>query len=380
MTAKRRGRRPRAFSERPKKTAALGRLGRRATWLLVLFGALAVLLPTALFFGIYVTSHLRRAGTGKVVVFKLPANANAIELGRALADHGLIEHRSLFVLFRATLGHAALLQPGEHLLTDDLSPAQLLLTLSRASVRPRVRVTIPEGFDHHRIAARLFEKGVCSRQSFVAAVNAPTLLQELGIEGPSAEGYLFPDTYQFFVNESAEAVVRRLVAETRRRLAELQATTARRGASERELLTLASMVEKEAMLDEERPLIASVFENRLTDPDFRPARMLQSDPTAAYGCLVTRPLLESCGTMPLLGPPPVTPRMLRDRANPYNTYLHPGLPPGPIGNPGEASLRAALMPAQTDYLFFVAIGGKRHRFSRSFEEHRRAITGSAVLP
>ncbi len=378
MTRKRKARRPRTPTERDARRVGTRLSPGRAPWLLILLGAVAVLVPTALFGVIYVSAHLRRVGQGKLVAFELPPNPSAAELGQVLAEQGLIDHRWMFFLYRATLGHATPLMPGEHLVSDELSPAQLLLQLARSTGRPRVQLTIPEGFEHQRIAARLFDKGICSRESFVAAVHAKPLLKELGIEAPSVEGYLFPDTYQFFVNERAEDVVRRLVAETRRRLAQLEATTPRRTRSESELLTLASLIEKEAMLDEERPLIASVFENRLADTDFRPVRMLQSDPTAAYGCMVTRPLLESCGTLPLLGPPPVTPRMLRDRANPYNTYLHPGLPPGPIANPGKASILAALMPAQTDYLFFVAIGGKRHRFSRSFEEHRRAITGSAA--
>ena len=112
--------------------------------------------------------------------------------------------------------------------------------------------------------------------------------------------------------------------------------------------------------------------NRLSDPTFRPAKTLQSDPTAAYGCLVESARAPSCGA----ATGGVTPGMLRDSANRYNTYRHAGLPPGPIGNPGERALRAVLAPAKTDYLFFVAKGGGKHRFSRTFEEHREALGGA----
>ena len=137
---------------------------------------------------------------------------------------------------------------------------------------------------------------------------------------------------------------------------------------EREILTLASMVEREAARTEERSVIASVFFNRLDSPDFKPHRMLQSDPTAAYGCAL-HPELESCRG----GYAHVTPEMLRDAANAFNTYRHPGLPPGPIANPGEAAIIAVLAPANTDFLFFVGNGDGRHTFTRTFEAHEAAV-------
>src|SRR5262249_6208505 len=131
---------------------------------------------------------------------------------------------------------------------------------------------------------------------------------------------------------------------------------------------LASVVEKEAARSDELPIIASVFFNRLNDPDFQPLRMLQSDPTAGYGC-VALPSIESCKGFTGR----VTPAILRDPGNPYNTYRHPGLPPGLIPNPGLAAIEAVLVPAKTDYLFFVAQGDGRHAFSRTLGEHEAAI-------
>jgi len=169
-----------------------------------------------------------------------------------------------------------------------------------------------------------------------------------------------------------------LVAEAQKHLARLQselgaefaARQAEQGLSAHDVVVLASIIEKEAAKADEKPLIASVFLNRLVDPTFRPLHMLQSDPTASYGCLVQQPMPDSCT------PGRPTPAMLRDATNPYNTYRHPGLPPGPISSPGEAAIRAVLKPAATDYLYFVAQGGGRHRFSRTFSEHRGAIEQS----
>jgi UPF0755 protein len=136
------------------------------------------------------------------------------------------------------------------------------------------------------------------------------------------------------------------------------------GWNRRQIVTLASMVEKEAAKDEERPIIASVFLNRLTDPTFTP-KLLQCDPTAAYGCLVSD--APTCMTFTK-----ITHDVLQDAKNPYNTYKHEGLPPGPIANPGSKSMEAVLRPATTKYLYFVAKGGGLHTFSETYAEHQKA--------
>jgi UPF0755 protein len=238
-------------------------------------------------------------------------------------------------------------------------------------------VVVPEGFNHVQLSERLEQQGVCHAEDFRRAVRDAPQVRRLGIPADSAEGYLFPATYELLADSTPSAVVAVLVAEALRRLnalrAELGPAFAARqtehGLTPHQVVVLASIVEKEAAKADEKPLIASVFFNRLLDPTFRPLRMLQSDPTASYGCLVQDPPPPSCS------PGRPTPAMLRDAANPYNTYRHPGLPPGPISSPGEGALRAVLSPAHTDYLYFVAQGGGRHRFSRTFGEHRSAIEG-----
>lgn len=323
---------------------------------------------------LWIWSRLGGPGSGKILTVQVAPEA---PLAALLVERGALESPGWFAAYLALLEPGFELVPGEHLLRDDASPHELVQRLSRGSNRGSERITLPEGWQSLQVGQRLERAGVCTQAAFRRAVSDPALLQELGIEGPSAEGYLFPASYGLLVDSDAREVVRVLVAETKRRLGKRLAAHPERlaqlerdfGFRERELLTLASMIEKEAQAADERPLIASVFFNRLRDPEFRPARMLQSDPTASYGCLTMPRDIPSCAGFRGV----VTPALLRDAQNPYNTYRHPGLPPGPIANPGEPSIEAVLAPAQTDFLYFVAKGGGHHTFSRTFAEHREAL-------
>lgn len=293
-----------------------------------------------------------------------------------MRSRGLVRSPGLFTAYLWLIRPALQLKPGPHLLDDSLSPRELAQRLARLPSRRIEKVTMPEGWNHLQLARRLEHQRICSSLSFQRAARRAELLVTLGISGPSVEGYMFPATYELNVDTEPERVIEILVREGRRRLERLSAQhpgaferlQREYGLGQHQLLTLASIVEKEAADPDERPRVASVFLNRLRDPTFRPERALQSDPTAAYGCLVSEVQLQSCS-----GNGQVTPAMLRDAANAYNTYQHPGLPPGPISNPGEASIAAVLEPAHTDFLYFVARGDGRHEFSRTFEEHSRAI-------
>jgi UPF0755 protein len=340
--------------------------------LVVLIGLLAVCLAPLLFW-----SWCSGPGAGRTFTVELPAAASAGDLSVLLEARGALRSPRLFRAYLSLLQPGFQLAAGEHLLNDAASPRELALRLARSASRPSQRVTVPEGFQFMQIGQRLEHAEVCTLAAFRNAVSDPALLHELGITGPSAEGYLFPASYGLLLDSDAREVVRVLAAEAKSRLQKLlQAHPGRLeqlmhddAFSEGDVLTLASMIEKEAQANEERAQIASVFFNRLHDPDFRPARMLQSDPTASYGCVVRAAEIPSCAGFR----GSVTPALLRDVANPYNTYRHAGLPPGPIANPGEASIEAVLAPAQTDYLYFVAKGGGHHAFSRTFAEHREAL-------
>lgn len=302
-------------------------------------------------------------------------------IANQLAELGLVNSARLMSLYASTLGRFGPIEPGPHWLSSGQSPRALSQCLSRHPSRPTSEVTIPEGFDHVRVAQRLEQAGLCPAAAFVAVVRQRATLDRLGIRGRDGEGYLFPATYRLPLDANPERLFERFVTETRNRLrrieaklgdAPFEALSTSRGWGESEILTLASMVEKEAQRDDERPIIASVFLNRLDDETFRPRRMLQCDPTAGYGCIALGETIPSCQNFQMR----ILPGMLRDASNPYNTYRHPGLPPGPIANPGEASIVSVLKPTKTDFLYFVASGDGRHRFSRSFGEHDAHVHGS----
>ena len=369
---KRKRRRPSSAPRAQAVAARVSPLRALGTALGVVLAALLVCLAP-----LWLWAVLPGPGDGQAFVVQVPGSATETDLSELLEARGALHSPRLFRAYLGLLYPGFEAAPGEHLLSDAVSPRQLAQRLARGGGRASLRVTLPEGFQSLQIGQRLEHAEVCTMAAFRRAISDPALLRELGIEGASAEGYLFPASYGLLVDSDAHDVVRVLAAEAKKRIAKLLEGHAGRleqlnrdfGFRERDVLILASMIEKEAQAPEERPLIASVFFNRLRDPDFRPARMLQSDPTASYGCLIAGAEIPSC--VAFHGS--VTPALLRDAANPYNTYRHAGLPPGPIANPGEAAIEAVLNPAQSDFLYFVAKGAGHHTFSRTFAEHREAL-------
>ncbi len=347
---------------------------RRAAWLAIGLAALGLALLSCL----WVWALLPGPGSGKAVHVRIPASIDARGLGELLANHELIRSPTLFRFYLRLVRPSVDVIPGGHLLNDAQSPRGLVQRLARLANRPSAKVTVPEGFQHVQIGARLEQLEICQASAFAGAVHSKALLRELDIRGPSAEGLLFPATYELPTDSDPAAVVRAMVKVFRKRFARvaagqpgaLEGYRSKRGWGEHELTTLASIVEREATHADERPRIAGVYLNRLDDPEFRPLRRLQADPTAAYGCVLLGASLSSCAGYT----GKVTPQMLRDAANPYNTYAHSGLPPGPIANPGEGALRAVLAPEKSEFLFFVARGDGRHTFSRTLEDHQRATT------
>ncbi len=292
-----------------------------------------------------------------------------------LAGAGLIGSRTRFAIY-ARLSSPKI-APGPHLLTDDASPSELLRRLERLGTASKAKVTIPEGWNRFDIAKRLQALHVASQAAFLDATVDVTLLRELALVGDSAEGYLFPATYELPKDSDPRDLVRRLKTEFDRRFALLEQNhrlgvanlEASLGWTRREIIVLASMVEKEAAVDDERPIIASVFINRLRDVNFK-RKVLQCDPTAGYGCLVLRERVPACAGYA----GKVTHAVNVDPLNLYSTYVHEGLPPGPIANPGVKSLQAVLAPASTKYLYFVTRGeARRHQFSETLEEHNAAV-------
>jgi len=255
----------------------------------------------------------------------------------------------------------------------------VLNRLERRGAATHVRVTFPEGWTRFDMAKRLQANHVCTQKAYLDATEDPALLAELHVDPPSLEGFLFPATYELASDSEGADVARRLKAEFDKRWFGLEqrhpygvldlSQTLHWGM--REVVILASIIEKEAAVDEERRIIASVFLNRMRDPSFK-RKVLQSDPTAGYGCLVAKDKLPACANYAGR----ITHDMNVDPDNAYSTYTHEGLPPGPIANPGAHSIEAVMSPALTHYLYFVAKGEGRHAFSDTYEGHVAAVKDS----
>jgi UPF0755 protein len=281
--------------------------------------------------------------------FQVPAGATLRRVASDLERAGLIRSGRALVALARWRGAEGSLQAGEYELSAAWDTRRILDQIAEGRV-VNYEVTLPEGLTAAEVAVRLEQAGVAHADAFLAVARDPIVAAELGVEGPGLEGYLFPETYRIAPGLTAKQVAKLLVDQFHRVWGALAVDAVARGLSMREAVTLASIVEKETGAPEERPLVASVFANRLA----RHMR-LESDPTTIYG------IANFDGNL--------TRAQLEDASNPWNTYRIEGLPPTPIANPGAASLRAAVHPADTDYLFFVSRNDGSHIFARSFAEH-----------
>jgi UPF0755 protein len=327
-------------------------------------------------------------GKGRAVQIELVPGISPETLAARLAGQGALSRPRLFALYLRALGADGKLRGGAVMVRDSMSPRALLQRVAEGFGSAEVRVTLVEGSTRFDMARELERWSLCRGDHFLRQSENRELLRQAGIDAPNAEGYLFPDTYRLDDALGARELVRRLLDNFRRRVQPLLRNNPEAlprlkrqlGWGLHEVVILASIVEKEAAIASERPLIAGVFLNRLLNPDFKPHR-LQADPTAAYGCLAAAAASPPAGATPFAFPPScsgfdgkrVTRSMMQDPANPYNTYRHEGLPPGPIANPGLDSIRAVLSPARHDFLYFVVSGGGAHRFSATLGEHGRAV-------
>lgn len=284
------------------------------------------------------------------------------QIARQLTAAGVISAPDVFTGVAVVTGKARQLKAGEYVFPDGLAVLEVFDILLRGDVR-LFRITLPEGWTMREIAAYLERRPFAApgfAADVLAACQAPDLLALAGIgrEGldptTTLEGYLFPDTYDIPRPASAREVVRRLVQTFRQRFTEaMKARAHTLGLSSHQVVTLASIIEKETGAADERPLISAVFHNRL-----KQGMALASDPTIIYGL----PNFDGNLRKADLSNP-----------HPYNTYVHVGLPPGPIANPGLAALDAALNPAAVDYLYFVSRNNGTHAFATTYAEHARNV-------
>jgi UPF0755 protein len=313
--------------------------------------ATVVILAPLISFGIFLATP---AGAGRnVQLFDFGQGQSLKKIAVALEERKVISSAGLFVFYGRLRGDDARVKAGYYQFDDGLTPAEILRRMVAGEVQVQ-RFAVPEGYSLYQIGELLEGRGLFAREEFLKECFNKTLLRELGISGKSVEGYLYPSTYGITPNMTTADFIRLMVAQFDKVFAGKfagQATAARM--STREVVILASLIEKEAVRPEERPLISSVFRNRLTK-----GMPLQSDPTAVYG------VRAFAGN--------VTKRDIT-LVTPYNTYLIRGLPPGPIGNPGGGAIAAALNPAVTSYLYFVAKKDGSHFFSTTLDEHNNAV-------
>ncbi len=312
----------------------------------------------------WLDSQIVRPYTGhrapKIFV-EIPHGTSRWDVAGILKKDDVIRNRMAFELF--SLWHLRhTLQAGEFLIDRPLDSKQVFWKIAQGRIFLHY-VTIPEGWTMFDIAAELDRQGVCSLESFLVVARDPAPISDIAPHAKSLEGFLFPSKYEFKRRATCEQVAETMTSHFRSVWKELNPSGAESfpgGLDTTQTVTLASLVERETPRPGERPLVAGVFYNRL-----RLGTPLQCDPTVQYALqLAGRPELN------------VRPEDLRIDS-PYNTYAHKGLPPSPIANPGEASLRAALNPTQTDYLYFVANDQGGHFFSKTA---RRAQSQRGSLP
>jgi UPF0755 protein len=287
------------------------------------------------------------------VLFEVAPGASLKRIVRQLEAAGLVRDARAVELLARHRRLGAALQAGEYRLSAASSPDALLDAIAQGRVAT-YELVVPEGFTAVMIAERLTTAGLGDADEFLAWVQDPASAAAHGIQGTSLEGYLFPDTYHLPRGLDARATTAVFVGRFEEVWSEIAARAKERGLSKYETVTLASIVEKETGAPQERPLIAAVFLNRM-----KRGMRLETDPTVIYG------IPDFDGNLRR--------RDLENRENPYNTYVIPGLPPGPIASPGRDALIAVVEPAETEYLFFVSRNDGTHRFSRTYAEHALAV-------
>jgi len=328
-----------------------------------LFLLIVILLAFAAYLQISrLSAPVNFADEGDYIEINIPLNSSTWQIAEILQQEGIIKNSLFFRLYTRYKGYDQKLQAGTYLLSPAMSLDEILNELQQGVIfKEGFRFTIPEGFNVEQIAERLENMGLVDKEDFLRLCreypqkSSFDFLREVPAQVKyPLEGYLFPDTYEIGEDVSAEQIIRLML----RRFDEVfeeafRQRAAQLGFSLHEIVTIASLIEKEARVAEERPLISAVFHNRLKSEKM--------------------PFLQSCATVQyILGE---TKAFLTyedlEVESPYNTYLYPNLPPGPIASPGREAILAALYPAEVDYLYFVykEDGSGEHYFSRTLEEH-----------
>lgn len=287
-------------------------------------------------------------------IVEIPPQESVVGIAHRLHEAEAIRSPEGFVALSLARGSFRSLQAGEYEVPADATTLQVLSLLESGKVRHHP-VLHPEGASVAELAAVLEAARLATADDILRVARDPAFLRAHGIDGPSAEGYLFPDTYYLVRGMTAEQIVGRMVQRMQQKLTpEWRERARQRGLTVHQALTLASIIEREAVAEDERRLISAVFWNRL-----KLGMPLQADPTVQYAVGKERRALT---------------RADLQTDHPYNTYMRPGLPPGPIASPGLAAIEAAVDPAPVPYLYFVKKDDERHEFSTTLEQHNAAVS------
>lgn len=334
-----------------KKWKGVKRWVKRHPWLSFSIATLALIVVIHFYIALFVPPTREKVWKEVEVAEGMSFKAITALLHR----EGIIRYRGYFDILGRLKGITRKVRPGFYGLSSHMSMWEVLDALAEGRII-EYQVVVPEGYNIYQIGYVLAQTPLLKDpQQFIRLAKSRDFVRGLGIEADSLEGYLFPDTYYLPKGITLEGIARRMVQRYRSVFDDSYRSRAQAlGFTEHQIITLASIIEKEAKLPSERKLISAVYHNRL-----KIGMKLQADPTAVYGkkAWVTN----------------VTKEDLK-RKSPYNTYLHRGLPPGPIANPGQGSILAALYPEQVDYLYFVAQGDGSHHFSRKYGSHIKAVS------
>ncbi|MBR6741036.1 MAG: endolytic transglycosylase MltG [Clostridia bacterium] len=328
------------------------------SFVMLVFG-IAVLISSFAIIAVNDIFALSKADAEAVVVIE--ENDGISEIAQSLKDAGIIKYPSLFTLFARLTDMDSRIEAGEHTLSASMDYRTILSSIRyRVSSRQTVQITIPEGTEQEDIFLLLEQNGVCEAWKLKAAAQyydyGYSFTDGLEYTPTRLEGYLFPDTYTFYVGDDPVRVIGKFLSNFNRKITvDMKARADNIGYDINQIIIIASMIEKEAKYDDERPTVSSVIHNRLKSPDYP---HLQIDATVQY----------------------VLPQRKENLTNedlkidsPYNTYVVEGLPIGAICNPGIAAIKAALYPEESEYYYYVARINGRHIFSRNAEEHQAAI-------
>jgi UPF0755 protein len=318
---------------------------------LLLFALIGI---TLLCLGLWLQSFVSTAVTpAKPQVVEIKSGSSFVRIANQLQESGIISDARRFTLLARWRKATVQIHAGEYLFETSATPDEILARLTAGDIR-KFQVTIPEGFNLQEIAARLGKTDIGSAEEFLSLCNDTDFIKDLNIDAASLEGYLFPETYSYTSSTTPRQQLRAMVAQLRTQLTpELLKSAAALNLNTHQLITLASIIQKEAGNVMEMPLISAVFHNRL-----KRGIALQADPTVIYGIAnfdgnLTRKHLET--------------------PTPYNTYRKRGLPIGPIASPGRFALHAAVNPTPSNNLYFVARGDGTHEFNATLKDHNRAV-------